>query len=78
MEEDFPPKPPEGDDAEELKKMVAFLQSEIVRKDALIAKLQEENFLIMKTALRRADERQKLADAVGKLKDAEGHPGPPR
>ena len=48
-------------EASEREKIIETLYSEIQRKDKIIDKLQEENSLLMKTALKAA-ERQRIAE----------------
>ncbi|MEM4755533.1 MAG: hypothetical protein QW594_00155 [Candidatus Woesearchaeota archaeon] len=59
--------PYEGASAQE---MIQFLQKEIVRREQVIAKLKEENALLLKTALRQANEKNEMMQKVRELEKA--------
>ena len=58
----------EDEQKEELQKAY---QAIIVRKDKEIEKLKEENMLLMKTALKRADEMEQMREIVIKMRKKE-------
>ena len=51
----------------EHEKIKKYLQEEILRKDGIIEKLKQENNLLIRTALKRADA---LGEMAGRMEDA--------
>ena len=54
---------------EEIKKLKQWYAEMLKRKDREIDELKQTNEMLMKTALKRADDNEKLKDAVNELRE---------
>ena len=50
----------------DLKREVSILKDEIKKKDKEIEKLKKENLLLLRVSLKRAEEHEKISDALRK------------
>lgn len=49
-----------------------FYEEELKRKDKRIEELEEENKMLMRTALRRAGEQERLKERLDRLEEQDG------
>ncbi len=55
----------------EHERIVKTLQDEIERKDKIIEKLKEENFIVLRTAIKQAEKHDELLKRVKKKLESE-------